>query len=425
MDLMGKKLLILGANPETAGFVRKAREMGVYTIVTDYNPDAYAKTYASKSYNIDAADLEALYQMALQEKIDGVMVGVAEALLPTYGMLCERLSFPCYGSMRLFDLLTDKTEFKQACREYQIPVVQEFTVSEQPTENEIAAIPLPVVVKPVDNRSSRGISVCRTKEELYKGIQKALEYSKKKRLIIEKYMTGEEVVIYYIIQDGEPSLVGMCDRYTNKEQLGVAQLPTAYIFPSVHLGRYAAHTDCLVKSMLKGVGVKNGTLFIQSFIEDGEVRFYESGYRLNGAQEHYIVNANSGIDAKELMVNFALTGRMSDERIARKADPYFKKWSCKLSPLVRTGQIQTFSGLSEIEKIPEVISINPSYNETDTVASAGTLKQIVCRFYIVAETKARLVEIIDFIEKNLVVLDNDGKNMALTPFNAQIICSKY
>jgi len=421
MDIVGKKLLVLGANPETAGFVRKACEMGVFTIVTDYNPQAYAKRFASKSYDIDAVDLSALSRMALQEKIDGVMVGVAEALLPTYEKLCSRLSLPCYGTMRLFDLLTDKSKFKQVCRRHLVPVVQEYPVSNPPTEAEIAAIPLPAVVKPVDNRSSRGISVCYTKEELYRGMEKALEYSNRKRLIIEKYMTGAEVVVYYIIQDGEPSLVGMCDRYTNKEQFGVAQLPTAYIFPSMYLERYLADTDQRVRSMLRAIGIQNGTLFIQSFIEHGEVRFYESGYRLNGAQEHYIVNANSGIDAKELMVNFALTGRMSDTRISSMANPHFKKWSCKLSPLVRAGQIRTIAGLEAIAKIPEVISINPSYDETDIVTSVGTLRQIVCRFYIVAETKERLAEVIRFIHSNFTVLDNDGNNMIMTPFDTQAI----
>ena len=39
----GKKLLILGANPETANIVKVAQEMGVTTIVTDYDPQAPAK----------------------------------------------------------------------------------------------------------------------------------------------------------------------------------------------------------------------------------------------------------------------------------------------------------------------------------------------------------------------------------------------
>ncbi|MEN6594023.1 MAG: ATP-grasp domain-containing protein [Clostridiaceae bacterium] len=425
MDIAGKKLLILGANPETAGFVIKAHEMGVYTIVTDYDPHAFAKRYASKSYDIDAIDVDALYQMAVSEQIDGVMVGVAEALLSTYEQLCSRLQLPCFGSARLFDLLADKSRFKQTCREHGVPVVEEYELSEHPSEEELAAIPLPVVVKPVDNRSSRGISVCRTQEELKTGISKALDNSKRKKLIIEKYMTGDEVVIYYLIQDGEPSLVGMCDRYTNKEQYGLAQLPTAYLFPSIYLKQYCSATDEKVKQMLRDIGVKNGTLFIQSFIEDGEVRFYESGFRLNGAQEHYIVSAVSGIDAKEHLVHFALTGKMSEEILAHKAKPDFDKWGCKLSPLVRTGQIHTLGGLEEIAKIPEMLSINPSYGEGDIVTAAGTLRQIACRFFFVTETKQRLAEIIEFIQTHFIVQDSDGRSMLLTPFDVNTIFEKY
>jgi biotin carboxylase len=425
MDFKGKKLLILGANPETAGLVIKAREMGVNTVVTDYDPNAYAKRYASKSYNIDAVDVKSLYRMAMEEEINGVLVGVAESLLSTYEKLCKILDLPCYGSEQLFNIMADKAKFKTACRKYNVPVVTEYNLANNPTEEEIASIPLPVVIKPVDNCSSKGISVCCTIEDLKNGIKKALVYSKRKKFIIEKYMTGDEVVIYYIIQDSEPFLVGMCDRYTNKEQAGVAQLPTAYIFPSRYLDKYIAGMDNTVKFMLRNIGMKNGPLFIQSFIENGEVRFYEPGFRLNGAQEHYIVNAISGLDAKELMIHYALTGRMSDEKLALKANPNYGGWGCKLSPLVMTGQINTLKGLGEIAKIPEVISINPSYDEKDTVIDIGTLKQIICRFFIIAKTKERLAEVIDIIHSKLIVLDTGGQNMMLTPFDTKIIIEKY
>ena len=43
-----KKLLIMGANPETVSLVLKARKMGIYTIVTDYEPSTFAKKYADQ-----------------------------------------------------------------------------------------------------------------------------------------------------------------------------------------------------------------------------------------------------------------------------------------------------------------------------------------------------------------------------------------
>ncbi len=425
MDFSGKKLLILGANPETAGLVKKANEMGIYTIVTDYDPNAYAKQFASEPLNIDATDVESLYKYAIDEKVDGVMVGVAELLLIPYQKLCEKLGFPYYAEANIFELMTDKKMFKDVCREYDVPVVEEYYVDPE-DESTFSNVKLPVVVKPVDSCSSKGISVCKTEEELKIGIEKALSFSQSKRIIIEKYMTGEEVVLYYTFQNGEPILTAMCDRYTNKEQKGVAQLPTCYIFPSRHLKKYMEETDGKVRNMFRNIGVKHGITFIQSFIdEDGGVRFYEPGYRLNGAQEHYVVNAVTGIDARELMINFAFTGKMTDEDLTKKANPMFSKWGCKLSPLVKPGKIGKIAGLEKIAEIPEIISINPSYRVGDSVTGIGTLKQIICRFFIVADTKQELKSVIDKIHDNLIVEDENGDSMLLTLFDTDILDSNY
>ena len=239
-------------------------------------------------------------------------------------------------------------------------------------------------------------------------------------------MTGPEVVIYYAFQDGEPVLLTMCDRYTNKEQKGVAQLPTSYIFPSKYLERYVAEVDGKVRRMFRGLGIQNGVLFIQSFIdEDGGVRFYEPGFRLNGAQEHYIISAATGLDAKEMMIRFALTGKMSESRIADRANPHLGLFGCKLSPLVRTGTIAQLKGLKEIERMPGVVSVNPSYRDGDTVNGYGTLKQIACRFFLVAETPAILKTRIDAVAAAFDVLDTTGSSMLLTKFDTEILLNDY
>jgi len=55
-----KKLLILGANPETIPLIETAKSMSLYTIVTDPNPDAPAKKVADMSININGMDIQAL-----------------------------------------------------------------------------------------------------------------------------------------------------------------------------------------------------------------------------------------------------------------------------------------------------------------------------------------------------------------------------
>lgn len=415
-----KKILILGANPETVSLIKKAKEMGIYTIVTDYDPNAFAKKFADQPENVNAVDVEGLVELAKREKVDGVVVGVAEALLPTYCEVCRRLGMPAYSTPEVFEVMIRKDYFKTKCREYGVPTIREFDA------NNLDDVVYPAIVKPVDSCSSKGIRVCKNREELDAAITYALEFSRSKKYLIEEYMCGDEVISYYVIQDGNPIFVGMCDRYTYKAREDLVQLPTSYIFPSRHIDSYMQHSDNAVKAMIKGLGLNNGSIFFQCFVDkEGIVRTYEPGYRLNGAQEHLIVSKVSGIDAKEMYINYALSGKVADVDLEPLSNPKPEEISCKLSPLVRLGKISKIEGIDEISQMPEVVSINPSYNEGDTVTGEGTLKQIICRFFIVSKDKHSLKNAIDLIQSKLKVLDENGENMLIGLFDTDTITNLY
>lgn len=417
---MQKKLLVMGANPETVSLILKAKEMGYYTIVTDYNPDAYAKAFADEAANVNAVDVDGLVALAKEKQVDGVVVGVAEALLPAYCKVCERLELPAYSTEDKFEIMTRKDFFKQKCREYGVPTIREYEPSD------VDSILYPVIVKPVDSCSSKGIRVCHNRAELNTAISYALGFSASGKYLIEEYMTGDEVISYYVMQDGNPIFVGMCDRYTYKERANLVQLPNSYIFPSIHIGSYLLHTDAAVKKMIKGLGLDNGSIFFQCFVDkDGIVRTYEPGYRLNGAQEHIIISNVSGIDAKEMYINMAIKGRVSDNNLEPLANPKPNRIACKLSPLVHTGHIAEIEGLDEIAILPGVVSVNPSYRIGDTVTGEGTLKQIVCRVFIVANDKHSLYRTVKNIESILSVKDDDGNEMIMGKFDPEIIEKWY
>ena len=415
-----KKVLILGANPETVSLILKAREMGLYTIVTDNNPNAYAKKYADQAENVNAVDVDALVELAVREKVDGVLVGVAEALLPAYCEVCRRLKLPCYSTADKFEIMVRKDLFKQKCREFGVPTIREYS------PDEIGITDLPVIVKPVDSCSSKGIRVCQSLSELDADIDYALSFSESKQYLIEEYMQGDEVISYYVMQDGDPVLLAMCDRFTYKPEADLVQLPTCYIFPSRYIDSYIQHTDAAVKRMIKGLGLENGSIFFQCFVDkEGIVRLYEPGYRLNGAQEHIIVSKVSGVDVKEAYINLALTGKESDIDYASLSNPKPRQISSKLSPLVRTGKIGRIEGLDAIKSIPGVVSVNPSYEEGDTVTGEGTLKQIICRFFIVCESKNELADVIDRIQNTLSVVDEEGRNMIVGLFDTDLLRDLY
>jgi len=299
------------------------------------------------------------------------------------------------------------------------------TVREYSPEN-LDDVKFPAIVKPVDSSGSKGITVCHNRKELDDAIAYANSVSLSKTYLIEEYMTGDEVISYYVMQDGNPIFVGMCDRYTYKAKEELVQLPTSYIFPSRHIESYFKHSDGAVKAMIRGLGLDNGSIFFQCFVDnDGVVRMYEPGYRLNGAQEHLIVSKVSGIDAKEAYIHLALTGKVSDKDLEPLSNPKPEQISCKLSPLVRIGTIAKLDGLEEIAKLPDVVSVNPSYQKGDEVIGEGTLKQIICRFFIVSKDKDALIRTIQEIYRILRVTDENGENMLIGEFDTQIVSRLY
>ena len=257
------------------------------------------------------------------------------------------------------------------------------------------------------------------------GLEKALAYSKSKRVIVEKYMTGDEVVIYYTLQDGKISFSAMCDRYTNKQQAGVAQLPTAYVFKSKYLKNYMEKTNEKVIRMFEGLGLKNGVIFIQSFVEDGEVRFYEMGYRLCGAQEFRIVRAVNEMDTVRMMIAYALTGKMLGWDVEVSNKPEFDKFACKLSPLAWPGTIGSIEGLDEIRAMDCVTDVVPNYGVGGVIEKAGTLQQIVVRIFLVEDTIEKLAESIDRIQNTFKVKNDKGEDMLLEGFNTDLLKEGY
>lgn len=420
-ELQGKKLLILGGVPAMIEVIERAHELGIKVFVTDYLEDSPAKKYADQSFLVSTTDVDAVVSLCKRANVDGIFTGNVDLLLPYYAQICEKAGLPCYGSLDLFQLMTDKRRFKDTCRQYGVPTIEEYSVEQFDT------IEYPVIVKPIDSSGSRGISVCGNKEELTAAIKKALEYSPSKQYIVEKYMTGDEVVLYYYCQDGEPVFACMCDRYTNSEQHGVAQLPTAYIFPSIHTNRHLAVTDRLIRNMLKKIGMQNGPLFLQAFIHDGIPYLYEPGYRTNGAREQYIVSAISGVNSVDMLIHFALTGKMADAPIVDRLAPDLNgKFACKLSPLIRQGQVAHIEGLEEVRSVASVVKLvlNNQVGSIITDKKVGTLQQIAYRAFIVEDTLSQLKNTIDFIQNTIVYRDADGESMMLQPFDTDILLKR-
>lgn len=419
-NLQGKKLLIMGANPETVPLVEMANEMGIKTLVTSNRTDDAAKKVAWKSCNVDGMDVPGLIALAREEQVDGVLVGVADILVPAYCKVCDALNLPCYATQEIVDVFSYKDVFKATCERYGIHGIPEYYLDESLNPSDIEKIVYPVMVKPVDSCSGMGMTVCFGEEELRPAVKKALDASKEKRFIVEKYMQCEDMGMYYTFQDGECSASCIYDRYTTDEQRGLSRVCLGGTYPSKHIEEYFQRMHENALRMFKSIGIRNGVLMLSAFYENGEFYVYDTGFRLQGEAPHLLMKAIHGFDQREMLIKFALTGSEGKVDLNKEDDPYFRgKWAATLWFLLRKGRIKKITGLEEIDKDPRIVANVQRLCQGDEVCEewVGTEKQVLTRLYLVCDSKKELAETLKEYMDKVKVLDEEDNPMVLQGFD--------
>ena len=129
-ELKGKKVLVMGGTRISCQIIEKAKELGCYVIVADYNSyeDSPGKQIADKYFDVNILDVDSVVNLISRENIKGVLVGFSDMLLPYYAEICDKANLPCYGTKQQFKLFTQKSLYKELCRKFNVPTVKEYHI---------------------------------------------------------------------------------------------------------------------------------------------------------------------------------------------------------------------------------------------------------------------------------------------------------
>jgi len=410
-NLKGKRLLILGGMRISCEIVRTARRMGVYTLVADYNKieDSPGKQIADEAVDLSVIDVDAVVNYVKDNNIDGVFVGFNDMLLPYYAEICEKAGLPCYGTKEQFDTLIAKDQYKALCRQFGVPTIPEYSIDD---EN----IKYPVLVKPVDSSGSRGITICHNRQELEAAVEVGKKASKTGKVLIERYMDGREVTVFWTFQNGNYYLSALANRHVKHNQGNdVIPLPVGYTFPSVFLPKYQQEVEENCKRMFSHLELKDGMMFMQCKVEDGTCYLYDLGFRPTGSLEYKILKRVCGYDPLEMMITHALTGKMGKEDIKDKANPMFSAPAFNVSCLCAPGTIKAITGIDTVKTFDEVIDAVIAHfpGETITENMRGLLAQITVRVLGAVPTPNDLLPAMQRIDNTIHIIGEKGEELLL------------
>ena len=291
--------------------------------------------------------------------------------------------------------------------------------------------PSAVILEPPKNKVSHCFHIyfprsdgtrCQCAADVPAALEKAYAASKSGKIIAEQYIEndGELFSVRYLLRDGEAYPYFLMDTYV-ADPIHRTSLISAFSYaPSKYFDYYMEHMDQDVRRMLKGMGLKNGTAFIQSLPYRGKIYFHEMGYRLSGGMIFKLTEPLVGINDMQLMLRGAVGGEaLTDGEIGRIDLRCGGRIGGQLMMPLSVGTIGRIEGLDEVKNHSAVVDFIQYYREGDTIEQRviGTLGQQFCRITFIADTPAQVPELINHFQKLLNVYDTEGKKLNNLPFD--------
>lgn len=418
-EFEGKKLLILGGISSVCDIVIRAQIMGAYVIVADYLEDSPAKKIADEAVLLNALDVDAIVEYCKLKHVDGVLTGFVDILLEPCYQICEQLGLPCYMTPKMISMSTNKIDFKETCKQHNVPVPQTYLIGSVISDSVYENIKYPVFVKPMDASGSRGCGVCYNREELDKQFSKALSFSSSKNAIIEDYLTGREFLLSYIAEKGEYRFLEMYDRYATDDRGSAMNFSDISLAPAPNIDTYLTQVNERVIAMFKSLGFDDGLIFLQGYTQGDRVTLYEMGCRLGGAY-YNLEQACLGYNAVDMVVRYALTGKMCNiEEIPVDCFRYNGKYALDVNFLLKgnSGTVSEIKALEEITSLPSCANVQKFHDVGFTFSKERIVDVPITTFEIVCSSEEDVINQVSYINQAFDVIDSKGDSMLYEKFN--------
>ena len=309
--LKQKKIMILGAGEGQVPLIKLAKDAGWYTIVVSPKGNYPGFAIADECQYADISDKETILSMAENLRIAAIATDQTDISVPTVLFVAEQLGLPHIECADV-DNFRYKSRMREICREAGLPTIAScVTGNLDDAKAFLDSLSNPIaIIKPIDSQGSRGVAKVDSIESLKSAFAYAMDYSKRKQIIIEQFIEGQEIEVDSVIRDGEMKAVLIGDVFNFQS----ANTFSAYerIYPTnlsepmqQYIREINAHT-------LSALGIRTGWTHGEYIVSrDGEVYLIEAGIRGGG---NYIgsdiVHAMLGYGTHE-MAFLAATGDMS------------------------------------------------------------------------------------------------------------------
>lgn len=312
--------IVLGGTFPHIELIKNLKRRGFYTILVDYFENPLAKKSADEHLQESTLDKEKVLEIARNRGAELVISTCIDRANVTACYVAEKLGLPHPYDFETAVSATDKVLMKKRMLEYNIPTSGYFRI-EHESEINGHKLEFPLIVKPTDSNSSRGVKKVFNNDELYTFAKEALAISRNNSALVEVFKEGKEIGIDCFIKDGEATVLMVKERRKIDGMDDSIQQIHGCIWPENLLRKnYPAFKKC-AEQISKAFNFKNTPLMIQVIVDDGGgVNVIEFAPRVGGGESFRIIKLSTGFDILDAAIDSFLG---TDVRLDVRAPEYY------------------------------------------------------------------------------------------------------
>lgn len=393
-----KALVIAGGLPQIE-LIKQLKDRGIEALLADGSTAAVARPYADKFFHVDVFDMEAIKDIAINEKVDFLITVCADQVLLVVAKVSEMLGLPCYIDYETCQNVSDKIRMKRIFKKSGIPTT-DYVETDHLDLEAIGKLKFPLVVKPVDAYSSKGVRKAENMEELKQYYEEAQQIGRSGRVIVEEFFSGEEISVDAFVVNGKVKILSV----TNSEK--VKDKDRFVIFR----GRYPVKAseavlkqiEDICQKIVEGFGLVNAPLLVQMLHNGDKVSILEFCARTGGGMKYLLIKYASGVDVIGAVIDITL-GQRPD------LSPQFEKHIIVVNDFIycKPGVFDHFENFEQLEKEGVINEFHPVRLKGTQMRGVTCSSDRIAGMNIVADTiedynakRAKINAMVKVIDEN-------------------------
>lgn len=296
-----KKAVVLGGTHDHISLIQTLKQKGFNTILVDYLDAPPAAEIADKHIKESTVDKETVLQIAKNENASLVISTCIDSALSTVAYVSEKLFLPCHVPYSTALSLTNKSLMKEIFIKNGIPTSRYYVLNNKNCDS-CNDLLFPLVVKPVDANSSKGVTKVLNRKDLHNAVETAFKFTLSGKVIIEEFKEGIELSVDALVVNGEAHLVMISENIKSAVNRGNFTIVKNRCPAEISSADESAILEIAGK-ISEAYNIKNAPLLIQLIYNNGNISVIEFSSRIGGGSKLHFIRRMKGFDLLDAFVD--------------------------------------------------------------------------------------------------------------------------